>query len=880
MAKKLVIVESPTKARTIKTYLPKEYQVEASMGSVRDLPAKAADIPASLKKEKWARLGVDVEEDFKPLYVIPSGKKKVIDHLKASLKDADELIIATDEDREGESIGWHLLEILKPKVPVRRMVFHEITSEAIHEALDHTRQIDDKLVRAQETRRILDRLFGYTLSPLLWKKIAVGLSAGRVQSVAVRLLVIRERERRQFRSAVYWDLKANLAHASNADGRFDAVMTTLGNKRLATGKDFDPDTGALIPGRDVILLGESEAQTLQERLHGETWTVAEVEERTEQRSPAPPFTTSTLQQEANRKLGFSAKLTMQLAQRLYERGLITYMRTDSVNLSESAIETIRRDVQAKYGAEYLSQSARRYTTKSKGAQEAHEAIRPAGNVMPTATELSLEGPEAAIYDLIWKRTMATQMAEARLRFMSASIQAGDAIFRATGRRIEFPGFFRAYVEGSDDPDATLEDRDSYLPPLKKGETVDLRSLEALSHETKPPARYTEASLVQSLEREGIGRPSTYATIINTIQERGYVRKQGSQLVPTFTAFAVTSLLEKSFPKLVDLGFTAGMEQKLDDIATGETEWIPYLQAFYKGEEGLDEQVKAKEAGINPREACTIEFHDLDMEVRVGRFGAYLEQQIDGELTRVSLPDNVGPADLSPEEADRIIRQKQSGAEALGEHPVTGEKIYVRVGPYGAYVQLGEEKEDKKQKVVRTTLPKGITPDNITLEQAIKLVELPRTLGVHPESTKDVKVGIGRFGPYIMHGTEYASLKATDDLLAIELPRALELLEMKKLGPAKRGLVRIIGPHPVDGEPIEAYSGKFGPYIKHGGINASVPKSSSVENVTIEEAVKLLEERKANPPEPKTKPKRATGGAKKGGVKKGGAARKGKKTDSE
>lgn len=856
MGKKLVIVESPTKARTIKGFLPAEYQVEASMGSVRDLPAKAADIPASLKKEKWARLGVDVTDQFRPIYVIPPAKKKVVDTLKSAMKDADELIIATDEDREGESIGWHLLELLKPKVPIRRMVFHEITREAIRDALDHTRQIDDKLVRAQETRRILDRLFGYTLSPLLWKKIAVGLSAGRVQSVAVRLLVMRERERRRFRSAAYWDLNATLSKGE-AGLRFQATMIALDEKRLATGKDFDPETGQLSRGRDVLLLNQEQAHQLRERLLTAPWSVSEIEEKEESRSPAAPFTTSTLQQEANRKLGFGAQQTMQIAQRLYERGLITYMRTDSVNLSEQAITAIRSAVTAKYGEDYLNSSVRRFTTKSKAAQEAHEAIRPAGTQMPTAGELALEGQEAALYDMIWKRAMATQMANARLRFVTATITADRASFRATGKRVEFPGFFRAYVEGSDDPEATLEDRDTPLPPLAKGDVLACAELDPVRHETKPPARFTEASLVQALEREGIGRPSTYATIINTIQQRGYVRKQGNQLVPTFTAMAVTTLLEQYFPRLVDLGFTAEMEQKLDDIATGEALWLPYLSDFYSGTGGLEEEVKKKEEAIDPRRACTIEFDDLEADVRVGRFGAYLEAKADdGEVLKVSLPENLGPADLSSDEVEKIIRRKLSGEEALTVHPETERRIYVRVGPYGPYVQMGEENDELKP--VRTSLPKGVTPENITAEQAISLVNLPRTLGEHPESGKEVKAAIGRFGPYVMHNGEFASLKSTDDVLTIELPRALELLDLKKLGAGKRGLVRIIGPHPADGEPIEAYVGRFGPYVKHGEINAPVPKNLSVNDISAEEAAKLIEERRANPPEKKP----AKGGAKK------------------
>ncbi|MDB5036011.1 MAG: topoisomerase bacterial [Chlorobi bacterium] len=852
MGKKLVIVESPTKARTIKSFLPKDYQVEASMGSVRDLPAKAVDVPASIKKEKWGRLGVDVEKGFQPFYVIPSAKSKVVKLLKDAIKDADEVVIATDEDREGESIGWHLLEILRPKVPVSRMVFHEITQEAIREALNNPRQIDTRLVRAQETRRILDRLYGYTLSPLLWKKIARGLSAGRVQSVAVRVLVIRERERRAFHSGLYWDLKAQLAPQDRGTMEFEATMIAVRGKRLAGGRDFDPSTGRIAQGKDVLLLDEKEARELQATLKSAQWKVSEVEEREEVRRPYPPFTTSTMQQEANRKLGLSAQQTMRVAQKLYEQGLITYMRTDSVNLSEQAITAARDAVSSKYGNEYLSPVPRKFTTKSKGAQEAHEAIRPAGTKMPTSSELRLEGMDAALYDLIWKRTMATQMADARLRLVSATITAGDATFRANGRRVEFAGFFRAYVEGSDDPEAAIEDRDAPLPQLRNGEALDCRDVQPISHETKPPARYSEAALVQALEREGIGRPSTYATIINTIQDRGYVRKQGQQLIPTFTAMAVTALLENYFPQLVDLNFTAQMEQTLDDIAAGDAQWLPYLTEFYSGDEGLENQVKQREENIDPREACTIRFEGLDADVRVGRFGAYLEREADGETVKATLPESVAPADLTNDEVDRVIKQKLGGAEALGLHPETGEPIYLRVGPYGPYVQLGEEAEGKK--VVRTSLPKGVTPENLTLDQAIGLVGLPRTVGVHPETGKDIKTAIGRFGPYVMHNGEFASLKATDDVLTVMLPRALELFELKKLGSGKRGLVRVIGPHPADAEPIEAYVGRYGPYVKHGDLNAPVPKSMEVDAISIDDAVKLLAERAANPPEKKTKPK--------------------------
>lgn len=819
------------------------------MGSVRDLPAKAADIPEKLKKEKWTRLGVDVEHEFGPLYVVSAQKKKVIKQLKDALKDADELFIATDEDREGESIGWHLLEILKPKVPVKRMVFHEITKSAIQEALNNTRVIDDKLVRAQETRRILDRLVGYTISPLLWKKIARGLSAGRVQSVAVRLLVMRERERRAFRSGTYWDLIASL---STADGtEFSSVLTVLNGTRLATGKDFDPDTGKIPEGKEVVLLGEAEAQELRAALLRGDWVVQGVEEKEESRTPAPPFITSTLQQEANRKLGMSARRTMQVAQKLYERGLITYMRTDSVNLSEQALSAVRASIEQKYGSEYLSPEPRRFKTKSKGAQEAHEAIRPAGEQMPTLDDLKLDGEEGALYELIWKRTMATQMANARVQFVTATIAAGNGLFRSSGKRVLFPGFFRAYVEGSDDPDAVLEDRDSPLPELNVKDSLSCTALDAQGHETKPPARFTEASLVQALEREGIGRPSTYATILGTIQDRGYVRKQGGRLVPTFTAMAVTALLEEHFPDLVDLKFTAHMEDVLDDIATGQADWLPYLNEFYRGTDGLEEQVKTREEQIDARKACTLEFDGLnDVEVRVGRYGAFLERQENGEALRASLPDDIGPADLSAEAAERIIEQKLSGDAAFGMHPETGDPIYVKVGPYGAYVQLGGDEDSGK--VVRTTLPKGITPENVTLEQAVKLLELPRLLGNHPETGKEIKAGIGRFGPFVVHDGVFASLKGTDDVLTIGMPRALELLELKKLG--KRGLVRVVGEHPADKEPIEVYAGKFGPYVKHGGINASIPKDVPVEDVAVEQAVAWLEERKANPPQKKGKKK--------------------------
>jgi DNA topoisomerase-1 len=837
---RLVIVESPTKARTIERFLPKDYRVEASMGHVRDLPASASEIPAKYKSEEWSRLGVNVAADFAPLYVIPKNKKKVVKELTAALKEADELILATDEDREGESIAWHLTQVLKPNVSVKRMVFHEITPEAIQEAAEHCRAIDERLVEAQETRRILDRLVGYTVSPLLWKKIAPGLSAGRVQSAAVRLLVLREQERRDFKSGAYWDLKATLeAHHQ----QFIAQLVSLGGVRLATGKDFDESTGRIPDGKEVLLLDEKQARALVRRLKEGHWQVKDVNERDQLRSPAPPFTTSTLQQEANRKLGLSSRQTMQVAQRLYEQGFITYMRTDSVHLSNQALQTIRQRVRSLYGAEYLSRSPRQFQTQAKGAQEAHEAIRPAGQRMPTADELGLRGQEYALYDLIWKRAMATQMADARLRLTTVLIEVEDAEFRANGRRVLFPGFFRAYVEGADDPGAALDDQETILPPLQVGETVRCRRLEPIRHETKPPARYTDATLVKALENEGIGRPSTYATIISTIQERGYVIKSGKQLIPTFTAFAVNHLMEQHFPDLVDTKFTAQMEQVLDDMADGETAGSPYLKTFYLGEQGLEGQVKQKEEEIDPRNIHALVLDNLKARVRVGRYGAYLEQENNGEPIRVSLPDSFPPGDLVDEEAQRLLQEKTEGPKPLGHHPETGEPVFVLIGPYGPYVQLGDN-GDNGTRPHRVSLPKGTRPESVTLEQALALLQLPRVLGQHPETGNDIEAGIGRFGPYVRHDGEYRSLAKEDDVLTIRLARALELLAKEKGKRRSAALIREIGPHPDDGKPVAIYEGRYGPYVKHGKLNASLPKNAAVETITVDEAVALLAQKKA------------------------------------
>ncbi|MDJ1172616.1 type I DNA topoisomerase [Roseofilum capinflatum] len=847
----LVIVESPTKARTIRNFLPTGYQVEASMGHVRDLPSAADEIPASFKKEKWAQLGVNVESNFEPLYVIPKDKKKIVKELKDALKKADELILATDEDREGESISWHLKELLKPKVPIKRMVFHEITQEAIRAALQNCRDIDLQLVHAQETRRILDRLVGYTISPLLWKKIAPKLSAGRVQSVAVRLLVARERERRAFRQGSYWDLKAELEQTKTA---FEARLITLDGVKIATGSDFDPETGKIVKNRQVKLLNETEAKALQKQLEGKTWTVTEVDEKPTTRKPSPPFTTSTLQQEANRKLGLSAKETMRTAQNLYEQGYITYMRTDSVHLSKEAIAAARSCVEQKYGPEYLSPQARQYSTKSKGAQEAHEAIRPAGKQFRTPQETGLGGREAKVYDLIWKRTVASQMANAQLTQIAVNLQVETAEFRSSGKRINFPGFFRAYVEGSDDPDAALENQEVILPELKAGDHPDCKQLEAIGHQTQPPARYTEASLVKTLEKEGVGRPSTYASIIDTIIGKGYAQMVNKALIPSFTAFAVTNLLEQHFPDLVDTQFTSRMEQTLDDISTGEVDWLPYLKTFYQGETGLETQVKERESQIDPNTAKTLELEGLEAKVRLGKYGPYVvvENGEDEPLT-ASIPPHLTPDTLDQDQVQTLIKQKTEGPDCLGVHPEMGEEIFMLNGTYGPYVQLGEVSEENK-KPKRASLPKGMKPEDVTLDMAVGLLSLPRLLGQHPETGAKIKAGLGRFGPYVVHdqgkeGKDYRSLKKEDDILTIGLDRALELLAQPKRsrgggrGKTKEPL-RALGAHPEDGEAVNLYDGPYGPYVKHGKVNASVPKERPVEEVTLDEALELLKAKKS------------------------------------
>ncbi|QNI92382.1 DNA topoisomerase I/ omega subunit [Synechococcus sp. BOUM118] len=814
------------------------------MGHVRDLPNNASEIPASAKGQKWANLGVNTEADFEPLYVVPKDKKKVVRELKDALKGADQLLLATDEDREGESISWHLLQLLAPKVPVKRMVFHEITKEAIGKALDQTRDLDMELVHAQETRRILDRLVGYTLSPLLWKKVAWGLSAGRVQSVAVRLLVQRERARRAFRSGSYWDLKAQLEHSGSG---FEAKLTHLVGRRIATGNDFDESTGGLKAGSEVRLLTEKEARALAETVQAATWSVDAVEEKPTVRKPVPPFTTSTLQQEANRKLRLSARETMRCAQGLYERGFITYMRTDSVHLSDQAISASRSCVEGLYGKEYLSKGPRQFSTKARNAQEAHEAIRPSGESFRTPGDTGLEGRDLAVYDLIWKRTVASQMAEARLTMLSIDLSSGEASFRASGKRIDFPGFFRAYVEGSDDPDAALEGQELLLPALAVGDAPAPKQVEPLGHQTQPPARFSEASLVKMLEKEGIGRPSTYASIIGTIVDRGYSTLQGNALTPSFTAFAVTALLEEHFPDLVDTSFTARMENTLDEISHGKVEWLPYLEGFFKGDQGLETQVQQREGDIDPGASRTVDLEGLSCVVRIGRFGAYLESKRVGddgeeELIKATLPREITPADLDADQAELILKQKADGPESIGEDPETGDLVYLLFGQYGPYVQRGQV-SDENPKPKRASLPKGQKPEDLTLDDALGLLRLPRLLGEHPDGGR-VQAGLGRFGPYVVWDKgksekDYRSLKGDDDVLAVGLSRALELLAMPKRGRGGRTALKDLGKPEGSEETIQVYDGPYGLYVKQGKVNASLPEGKGADDVTLEEAVELL-----------------------------------------
>ena len=843
--KALVIVESPTKARTIRRFLPNTFTVESSVGHIRDLPQSPADVPARIKTEPWARLGIDVEHDFTPVYVTPRGKGKLIRELKAKLKEADVLYLATDEDREGESISWHLMEVLKPKVPVRRMVFHEITRGAIQHALENYRSVDLSVVRAQETRRILDRLYGYSLSPLVWKKIAYGLSAGRVQSPGLRLIVDRERERIRFRSAEYWDLKAQLSGADESR-TFEARLVQVGDRKLTSGKDFNPETG-LVKSPSLLHLSEADAAALRSRLETGRWTVTDVTYKDVTNKPAPPFITSTLQQEANRKLGMGARDTMRTAQRLYEEGFITYMRTDSPALSTEAITGARNAVAKLFGADYLPDAPRLYTSRSKDAQEAHEAIRPAGEEFRHPDETGLTDRERALYELIWKRTLAGQMTDAKKRNLAVRISVEDAVFVANGTRIVFPGFLRVYVEGKDNPDAALDDREVILPPIEKGDTLNLSGLEALGHTTKPPARFTEASLVQNLESRGIGRPSTYAAIIGTLFERSYIRRAGGALAPTFTGMAVIQLLETHFHELIDYGFTSDMETALDEISRGEREFLEYLRQFYLGDAGLRARVDRRESEIQPEKSRTIAMPQLKehQEVKVGRYGPYIIHYENGEEIHASIPEEYAPADLTELDITELIEIQKRGPEPIGIHPDSGEPIFCMSGRYGPYLQLGETDPERAEKPRRASLPKGMKPSDVTMEQAVHILSLPRVLGLHPEKGIAVSANVGRFGPFVVCDGEFRSLKKDDDVYTISLERAIELLATEKTGKRGSTLLKDFGSAEGKARKLAIYEGRYGPYIKAGTKNIGLPEqyrtSEAIEKLSKKDVEQIVKE---------------------------------------
>lgn len=896
-SKPLVIVESPAKAKTIASFLGPDYVVESSIGHIRDLPRNAADVPAAHKAEPWARLGVDVDNGFKPLYVVAKEKKAQVTKLKGLLRQASEVYLATDEDREGESIAWHLMEVLSPQVPVKRMVFHEITRPAIRRAVDDWRELDRRLVDAQEARRILDRLYGYEVSPVLWKKVMPKLSAGRVQSVATRILVERERARMRFTSAGWWGVDATFTGHGE---RFAATLVGLDGRRVATGRDFST-AGELVGGDNLVRLGEQEATGLADRLGDASFEVKSVEEKPYKRSPYPPFMTSTLQQEAGRKLRMSSQRTMQVAQRLYENGWITYMRTDSTALSETAVAAARDQARTLYGPEYVPEAPRRYERKVKNAQEAHEAIRPAGDSWRTPEQLgrALSGDEARLYDLVWKRTVASQMADAR--GTSAQVRltggtAGDrAEFAASGKVIAFPGFLRAYVEGADDPEAVLEDREVRLPPLVVGDSVDVAGLEARGHTTQPPARYTEASLIKALEDLGVGRPSTYTSIIATILDRGYAWKKGSALVPSFTAFAVVGLLERHFAELVDYGFTASMEDDLDGIAGGREEAVPWLTRFYfgNGHTGLKAVVSENLGDIDAREVNSIpigtDANGTEVVVRVGRYGPYVQRGED----RASIPEDTAPDELSVEGAEALLAAP-AGDKELGSDPATGLPVSVRVGRFGPYVQLGAdeadgsgaEKSSGSEKPRRSSLFKTMSADTVTLEEALALLSLPRVVGTDLADGEEILALNGRYGPYLKKGSDSRSLTSEEALFAVSLEEALALFAQPKLGRG-RGVakppLREMGPDPVSGGAMVVKEGRFGPYVTDGEVNASLRRSDTVEGLSVERAAELLAvRREAAPAAPRARgggTRAKAGAAKAGGARAAGPRSKGGATKS-
>ena len=846
--KKLVIVESPAKAKTIAGYLGGDYVVESSIGHIRDLPTSASEIPAKVKDEPWARLGVNVDADFAPIYVVDARKKKVVADLKAKLKSADELLLATDEDREGEAIAWHLVQELKPTVPVRRMVFHEITRPAIERALQETREIDESLVDAQEARRVLDRLYGYEVSPVLWRKVMQGLSAGRVQSVATRLVVERERERIAFVAAGYWDIVGTFD-----PGVFTARLASIDGRRVAHGRDFGPD-GAL-KADDAVQLGEEEARRLAGALEGAAFAVTSVEEKPYRRRPAAPFMTSTLQQEASRKLRLSSQQTMRVAQRLYENGFITYMRTDSTTLSEAALTAARDQARRLYGADAVPAEPRRYERRVKNAQEAHEAIRPAGDSFRTPDEVrrELSGDEFNLYDLIWKRTVASQMADARGQTVSIRIGAtasdGETVeFATAGTTITFRGFLLAYEEGRDEP-AADDSEDKRLPPLSEGDELSSTHLEPEGHSTSPPARYTEATLVKALEDRGIGRPSTYAAIMGTILDRGYVRRQGQALVPEFLAFAVVNLLERHFARLVDYEFTARMEDDLDEIAAGEEARTEWLRRFYFGADddtGLKELV-AHLGDIDAREINTLPIAGSDIVVRVGRYGPYLER--DGQ--RQTLPPDIAPDELTPARAEELLAQGRQERE-LGVDPESGNVVVVRAGRYGPYVTEVVEGDGKAR---TASLFRSMSPETVSLEDALRLLTLPRTLGeVDGEA---VLAANGRYGPYVKKGSDTRSLESEEQLFTATLEDALALLAAPKPRGRRAAAppLKELGDDPVTGKPIVLKDGRFGPYVTDGETNASLRAGDSVEQITPERARELLQERRERGPAKAKKPAR-------------------------
>ncbi|MFJ2891302.1 MULTISPECIES: type I DNA topoisomerase [unclassified Streptomyces] len=877
--RRLVIVESPAKAKTIKGYLGPGYVVEASVGHIRDLPNGAAEVPEKYTGEV-RRLGVDVDHDFEPIYVVNADKRAQVKKLKDLLKDSDELFLATDEDREGEAIAWHLLEVLKPKVPVKRMVFHEITKDAIRAAVANPRDLNQLMVDAQETRRILDRLYGYEVSPVLWKKVMPRLSAGRVQSVATRLVVERERERIAFRSAEYWDLTGTFGTGRAGDASDPSTLVArlqaVDGKRVAQGRDFD--SLGQIKGANTLHLDEANARALAAALEDTRFAVRSVESKPYRRSPYAPFRTTTLQQEASRKLGFGAKATMQVAQKLYENGYITYMRTDSTTLSETAVKAARAQVTQLYGADYLPAQPRVYAGKVKNAQEAHEAIRPSGDRFRTPAETGLTGDQFKLYELIWKRTVASQMKDAvgnsvTVKIAGTSSDGRDVEFSASGKTITFHGFLKAYVEGADDPNAELDDRERRLPQVAEGDALTAEELTVDGHATKPPARYTEASLVKELEEREIGRPSTYASIIGTILDRGYVFKKGTALVPSFLSFAVVNLLEKHFGRLVDYDFTAKMEDDLDRIASGEAQAVPWLRRFYFGE---GEARGAAEAGngdgdhlgglkelvtdlgaIDAREVSSFPVGN-DIMLRVGRYGPYVERgEKDSENhQRADVPEDLAPDELSVEHAEELLA-KPSGDFELGADPESGHQIIARDGRYGPYVTEvlpeGTPKTGKNAVKPRTaSLFKSMTLDTVTLADALKLMSLPRVVGKDAEGV-EITAQNGRYGPYLKKGTDSRSLTAEDQLFTITLEEALEIYSQPKQRgrAAAKPPLKELGTDPVSEKPVVVKDGRFGPYVTDGETNATLRSGDSVEDITPERGYELLAEKRAKSPAKKT-----------------------------